>query len=41
MESYLDVLSKNNIIVPDNITTKIKGPAIQAIPIAIYVWNKK
>lgn len=37
MQSYLDVLSKNNIIVPDNITTKIKGPAIQAIPMAIYV----
>ncbi|RXI44337.1 hypothetical protein DP145_00185 [Clostridium tetani] len=33
----LDILRENSIIVPNNITTEIKGPAIQAIPIAIYV----
>ena len=35
--TYLDILRDNNIIVPDDITTIIKGSAIQAIPIAIYV----
>ena len=35
--THLDILRENNIIIPDNITTTIKGPAIQVIPIAIYV----
>lgn len=37
MGPYLDLLSKKNILVPKEFTTNIKGPAIQAIPIAIYI----
>lgn len=37
IRTNLDILRENNIILPNNITTEIKGPAIQAIPIAIYV----
>ncbi|WMJ79103.1 hypothetical protein RBU49_09380 [Clostridium sp. MB40-C1] len=37
MYPYLDILSENNILVPNEITTKIEGPAVEAIPIAIYV----
>lgn len=37
ISTHLDILRENNIILPNNIITEIKGPAIQAIPIAIYV----
>ncbi|MCY6959138.1 DUF6414 family protein [Clostridium brassicae] len=37
MYPYLDILSENNILVPNEITTKIEGPAVEAIPISIYV----
>ncbi|WP_051541669.1 DUF6414 family protein [Clostridium lundense] len=36
MNPYLDLLTKNNILVPKNFCTKINGPAIQAIPVAMY-----
>lgn len=37
MNPYLELLHKNNIIMPKEFTTKIDGPAIQVIPIAMYV----
>ncbi|MCG4580537.1 hypothetical protein [Clostridium cochlearium] len=37
ISTHLNILRENNIILPNNIITEIKGPAIQAIPIAIYV----
>lgn len=37
LSPYLQVLNDNGILVPDNFTTNISGPAIQAIPIAMYV----
>ncbi|WP_125152305.1 DUF6414 family protein [Clostridium rectalis] len=35
--NYIDILERNNILIPGKIVTKIWGPAIQAIPIAMYV----
>lgn len=37
LKYYLNVLKKNNIIVPEEISNKLYFPAFQAIPIAIYV----
>lgn len=37
IKPYLKVLSDKGILVPNNFITKINGPAIQVIPIAIYV----
>ncbi|MEW9094117.1 MAG: hypothetical protein AB2417_03450 [Clostridiaceae bacterium] len=36
-QPYLDLLAKNNIILPKEFTSKIQGPAIQVIPLAMYV----
>lgn len=37
MTPYLNLLNNNDILTFDNIKTTIEGPAIQGIPIAIYV----
>lgn len=37
VKQYLSVLDKNNIIAPQTFSTNIDYPAIQAIPIAMYV----
>ncbi|WP_315119133.1 hypothetical protein [uncultured Clostridium sp.] len=37
MKPSLDLLAKNNIILPREFTTKIQGPAIQVMPLAMYV----
>ncbi|MFL0269884.1 DUF6414 family protein [Candidatus Clostridium radicumherbarum] len=34
---YLEVLNINGILVPDEFTTKVNGPGLIVIPIAIYV----
>lgn len=34
---YLAVLNSNGILVPDNFTTKVNGPGLNVIPVAIYV----
>jgi hypothetical protein len=34
---YLKVLNDNGILVPNQFTTRIEGPAIQAVPVAMYV----
>ncbi|WP_123053756.1 hypothetical protein [Clostridium sp. JN-1] len=34
---YLAILNSNGILVPDNFTTKVNGPGINVIPVAIYV----
>lgn len=34
---FMDLLNKNNILTPEEFLTKINGPAIQAIPIAMYI----
>ncbi|MCY6482972.1 hypothetical protein OW763_01200 [Clostridium aestuarii] len=37
LDPYLDILKENNIVIPENIITEITGPAIQVIPMGIYV----
>ncbi len=37
LNPYLDILRNNNIAIPKNIITEINAPAIQIIPIGIYV----
>lgn len=37
LKSYLDVLEKNNIIVPQILEVKVNYPSIQAIPLAMYI----
>lgn len=34
---YLEILNINGILVPDKFTTKVNGPGLNIIPIAIYV----
>lgn len=34
---YLEILNSNGILVPDNFTTTVSGPAIEVLPVAIYV----
>lgn len=34
---YLNILNSNGILVPDNFITRINGPGIHVIPVAIYI----
>ncbi|WP_163193008.1 hypothetical protein [Clostridium thermarum] len=37
IKPYLNILNENGILVPANFETKVVGPAIQAIPVAMYI----
>lgn len=37
IKPYLEVLNANGIIIPYNFETRIEGPAVQAIPVAMYI----